>query len=154
MIMAARKAASPTPAAKIVLITLFFLIAGPLIAGPFAIAIIWYFSLPDMSIARAIQSGLVVTALGFWALIPAGAVPALATGLTTGWLEVTRGRADGWAVAGSGLLSGILWGLVLQYNITEFESVILGVAVGSLVGSLICWKIVRMARNMRTRRQA
>ncbi len=146
------KAGSWTPPAKIVLITLFFLIVGPLIAGPFTIAIIWYFSLDDMTVGRAVTSGLVVTVLGFWGLIPAGAVPALAAGLTSGWFEAMRGRAALWAVAGVGLVSGIVWGMVLQYYITEFVAIIPGVAVGSLVGSAACWAIVRAARNARARR--
>ena len=78
---AARQAASLSPIAQVVLTVAFFLIAGPLIGGPVTIPIVWYFSVEGMNASQAAASGLVVTLLGFWAIIPAGAIPALGVGL-------------------------------------------------------------------------
>jgi hypothetical protein len=149
VIGAARQAASPSPVAKIVLTAVFFLVAGPLIAGLVTIPIIWYFSIDGMDAGQAVGSGVVVTLLGFWAIIPVGAISALGVGLTVGWLDVMRRMTSIWIAAVAGLVFGAVWGMVLQFNISEFAAVAPAVTVGSVVASTACWTVVRWARAAR-----
>ena len=151
---AARQAASLSPVAQVVLTVAFFLIAGPLIAGPVTIPIIWYFSVEGMNASQAAASGLVVTLLGFWAIIPAGAIPALGVGLAVGWLDVMRGMTSLWIAVVAGLGFGAVWGMILQYNLAEFVAVVPAVTVGTVVGSVACWGIVRWARAAYARGRA
>lgn len=139
------------PRLQIALIALFFAIVGPMVAGPFVIAIVWYFSLEDMTVWRAVSSGLVVTVLGFWAIIPTGAPAAAAVGTTVGWYDVKRRMTSLWIPVVSGFVFGGLWGAVLQYNISEFVAVMPAVATGSVIGSMACWGIVQWVHARRAR---
>ncbi len=82
----------------------------------------------------------------------AGAIPALAVGLTVGGFEVTRGEAGAWIAMAAGLVYGIGWGLLLQHNISEFVAVVPGVAAGSVVASTACSGFLRRARARHARR--
>jgi hypothetical protein len=151
---AADNPAARSPIRRIVLTVLFFVIVGPLIGGPIAVPIIWYFSFSDMNISQAIISGLIVTVLGFWAIIPAGLIPAAGVGGTVVWCEMKFDMTGMWVPVVAGLSFGVVWGSVLQFNVEELTAVIPAVTLGSVVASLACWWILRRARAMRTRRQA
>ena len=96
-------------------------------------------------------SGLVVTVLGFWAVIPFGAVPAIATGLTVGWLDARYGVTSIWVPVAAGAVFGFIWGMVLQSNIAEFVAVTPAVTLGSVLASVVCWWLIRWARTRRAR---
>ena len=152
MMPAATGDGRPTTFARIVLTALLFALVGPLVAGPVVIPIIWYYSFAEMSFGQALVSGVVVTLLGFWAIIPAGAVPGLAVGTTIGWLESTGGATGVWVPIAAGIVSGAIWGAVIQHNVSEFEAVAPAVAIGVVVASVTCWQIMRWLRTIRDRR--